>query len=81
MTPMLCFPLTRDQPYNANRVETLKLGKTLHPVDTDAKKIFDSLIELIEDKDYQQNLKEFRKLFYNYKEKETLYNQLTQLTA
>jgi len=80
-TPMLCFPLTRDQPYNTKRIESLGLGKKLHPLNTDVNEIFKSLTELLDNEEYLNNLDTFRKIFYKYKEKETLYNQLMKIAG
>ncbi len=81
LTPMLCFPLTRDQPYNSKRIDSLKLGKSMHPIDTSEKEIFDSIVELIESKEYHKNLKKFRTIFQEYKERETLHAQLLQIAG
>ncbi|PTX62158.1 UDP:flavonoid glycosyltransferase YjiC (YdhE family) [Kordia periserrulae] len=75
-TPMLCFPLTRDQPYNTKRIESLGLGKKLHPLESDVDEIFSALTDLLENDSYQTNLNTFRNIFNDYREKETLYNQL-----
>ena len=80
-TPMLCFPLMRDQPYNAKRIQSLEIGISLDPFKITAKKVQESILSLLNDYRYVYNIEYYRKLICRYRQSSTLYHQLMKVAT